>query len=313
MDCRTALEILEVARPDSDDVKQTELAWAQAHLDSCPRCEEAFCNRQALDRRIGRLMRDVSVPWDLKHKLLQAATNGNGKLELSVRAAGVADYAAGITGIETGITGIETDVTGSAAGLDVPAGSDAPVTPAASKSTVARPRRYWLKGAAVAAACLVGWVVVWPWLQPSQIRLQLDELRNETALKNPATLPPFRGEFEAAIPDGWSEGVSFAIPAVGFQLDGSGKHLAALYSFTFSSPKRPLVNGLLLVIPKKSIEDPPSAVFFGAGSRVYVQSSTGTYYATAAWTEGDLVYVCFVPSEDNALKALELALYAAPA
>ena len=71
MDCRTALEILEVARPDSDDVKQTELAWAQAHLDSCPRCEEAFHNRQALDRRIGRLMRDVSLPWNLKHKLLQ--------------------------------------------------------------------------------------------------------------------------------------------------------------------------------------------------------------------------------------------------
>jgi hypothetical protein len=68
------------------------------------------------------------------------------------------------------------------------------------------------------------------------------------------------------------------------------------------------VNGLLLVIPKKTIEDSPSATFFGAGSPVYVRS-----YATAAWTEGDFVYVCFVPDTGNALKALELALYAAPA
>jgi len=280
MDCQTTLEILEVARPDSDDVKQTELAWAQVHLDSCPRCEEAFRNRQALDRRICRLMRDVSVPWDLKHKLLQAATDGNGELEQSVRAAGV----------------------------DVPAGSDAPVTPVAVESTVAQPRRYWLKGAAVATACLVGGIVAWPWLQPSQNRLQLDELRDEVALKDPAKLPPFDGEFEAVIPEGWSESVSFTTRTMGFRLDGSGKHLAALYSFTFSSPGRPRVNGLLLVIPKKTIEDPPSATFFGAGSPVYVRP-----YATAAWTEGDFVYVCFVPDAGNALKALELALYAAPA
>jgi len=294
MDCQTTLEILGVARPDSDDVKQTELSWAQMHLDSCPRCEEVFRNWQALDRRIGWLMRDVSVPWDLKHKLLQAAMDGNVELEQSVPAAGVADY--------------ETGVTGSAAGLDVPAGSDAPVTPASAESTVARPRRYWLKGAAVAAACLVGGIVVWPWLQPLQIRLQLDELRDEVALKNPAILPPFRGEFEAAIPEGWSEGVSFSTRTMGFRLDGSGKHLASLYSFTFSSPGHPRVNGLLLVVPKKTIEDPPSATFFGTGSPVYVRT-----YATAAWTEGDFVYVCFVPNADNVLKALELALYAAPA
>lgn len=70
MDCRTALTILEVVRPDSGDLAEPELAAAVEHLSGCQRCAEAFRKRQSVDRRIGQWMRNVHVPADLEGRLL---------------------------------------------------------------------------------------------------------------------------------------------------------------------------------------------------------------------------------------------------
>ncbi|MBT4865833.1 MAG: hypothetical protein HON53_12065 [Planctomycetaceae bacterium] len=70
MDCRTALEILEVVRPDTGDLDDPELAEAAAHIESHAECKSEFLRRQQLDREIGSAMRDIPVPHDLETRLL---------------------------------------------------------------------------------------------------------------------------------------------------------------------------------------------------------------------------------------------------
>ena len=69
MDCRSALEILDCARPAAEDLQQPEFVDAKSHAATCAACDETFRERQILDRRIGELMRDVPVPAGLLERL----------------------------------------------------------------------------------------------------------------------------------------------------------------------------------------------------------------------------------------------------
>jgi len=72
MECRTARELLDAARPDSADREDPELQAAFAHVDECDTCAEVLEFRRGFDRRVGEIVRDVPVPADLRARLQQA-------------------------------------------------------------------------------------------------------------------------------------------------------------------------------------------------------------------------------------------------
>lgn len=75
MDCSAAREMLALIRPDSGDADQPQLAPAKVHLEQCADCQAAFDAQQKSDRELSHAMRRVTVPVDLKARLLaQLAT-----------------------------------------------------------------------------------------------------------------------------------------------------------------------------------------------------------------------------------------------
>src|SRR6516165_7065462 len=71
MDCRTARLLLDYARPHRTELPADEAAPLEAHLASCPDCETlARCERQA-DDRLGKAMRDVPMPDDLRQRIFE--------------------------------------------------------------------------------------------------------------------------------------------------------------------------------------------------------------------------------------------------
>ncbi|MHC4878295.1 MAG: anti-sigma factor [Planctomycetota bacterium] len=75
MDCLTALEILDCARPDSDDLTLPEFADASAHLAECESCRGEFERRQQFDVEVSRIAVDVPVPASLRVTLLAAMSD----------------------------------------------------------------------------------------------------------------------------------------------------------------------------------------------------------------------------------------------
>ncbi len=72
MDCLTALEILDCARPNSDDLTLPEFADASAHIAECESCRDEFERRQRFDVEVSRVAGDVPVPASLRVSLLAA-------------------------------------------------------------------------------------------------------------------------------------------------------------------------------------------------------------------------------------------------
>jgi hypothetical protein len=69
MDCRTARQLLEFARPIHPELEGEELEELQLHLAECPECGPlARAERQA-DQHLGRAMLDVPVPKGLYDRL----------------------------------------------------------------------------------------------------------------------------------------------------------------------------------------------------------------------------------------------------
>jgi len=71
MDCQTAREILEVVRPNSNELREPEIVSAALHLESCDQCEELFQQQVSTDAQIGQAIRQVHVPEELKDRLLE--------------------------------------------------------------------------------------------------------------------------------------------------------------------------------------------------------------------------------------------------
>jgi hypothetical protein len=74
MDCGLARERLDVLHPDRPEQADPELADAVAHVQECAACAEVVQARQAFDREVGRVLRDVPVPTGLRERLVLALT-----------------------------------------------------------------------------------------------------------------------------------------------------------------------------------------------------------------------------------------------
>lgn len=70
MDCKAARLLLEFSRPAPAELEAGEADALASHLADCPDCDAVHQAESAIDARIGRAMRDVPVPADLRGKLL---------------------------------------------------------------------------------------------------------------------------------------------------------------------------------------------------------------------------------------------------
>jgi len=278
MDCQHALEILETARPDSDDRDEPELTAAGAHLDACPRCAEWFGATQSLDRRIGRVLRDVEVPAGLRGRLLAA----------TIAVDPASPSAAPI-------------------GHGEPADSQRPsrrkwlgrVTAAACCLSVGIGLWFFLRPS----------VVTYSVDELRQIAADADfDTLPTFSGRFQALLPP-NGDWQT--PHLQLTSRAGGIPAT------ATDHRAAVYAFRVPVSRTGYVPGLLLVIPAESVKTPPSATTFNAAvadqDQKYVWSASGTEYETVAWTSGGLVYVVAVGAGAGALESLQQAIEFTPA
>jgi hypothetical protein len=222
MDCRTALEILEVARPDSGDLADPELAEAAAHIESHAECKSEFLRRQQLDREIGTAMRDIPVPHDLQTRLLA---------QLAERS-------------ET------ADVV------------EAVATPAAKPKAALRRRswmRLVVGTAASLAIGIIGWQLFSGSPQHvDTVQLAASIVGQDPNFNE---LTEFVGD-DSALPADWEsipKGLAIDGPKSypHQQVDGA-KFAIAMYQFRFTSRRRTPVTGYLLVLPVDSVNPVPT-------------------------------------------------------
>jgi len=70
MDCRTARQLLDFARPRRPELEAAELEELEAHLADCPDCGPLAQVERQMDSRLGQAMRAVAVPENLRGRLL---------------------------------------------------------------------------------------------------------------------------------------------------------------------------------------------------------------------------------------------------
>lgn len=290
MDCRTALELLEAARPGTDDLSEPELQPVGAHLQNCPRCEAAYRRRQTLDRAIGHAIRDVPVPSGLKQRLLD-------RLEAS-------------PSVET-----STAAPSSAALVEERPVRESVAAPAESEPVAApgefypagRSRRRWGRALLAAAAGLVvAFVGVWQFGGGGKVGVE--ELR-EIPEWNFAALPEFDNSFSVPSPYGWTDdrGLHFGRGIKGVSVAGRPQ-MAAARRFRLTLPHSRSVEGILLIIPKSRVRGAVTATSISDARSMYRGKSE---FASAAWAENEMVYVCFAESARD-LELLQRALRISP-
>lgn len=274
MNCQDALQLLEAARPSSDDLRDPELAPAANHLDACPRCREVYASRESLDRRIGRVMRDVPVPVGLRERLLESL--GEKAVPQSAPAASKAK--------------------------DV------------SQRAASSRRRWLhaMVGVSIAAAALVsGVVLLLTGDPPADTRLTMETLRNETKL-NVRSLPAFDGDFAPRPPGGLWKHRDIVIDetARGDLRGKNGKHRVAVYEFAVHDRNNRPHRGVILAIPTSALQDPPAATTVNTRRNDVYASRPGGNWHMLSWQskEEGLTYVCFMRTGGDALDALERAL-----
>jgi hypothetical protein len=260
MNCRDAREQLDAARPGPVDRSGAEFAAAMQHVGGCPSCRHALEGRERFDREVGRVMRDVTVPAGLKTRILDALQ--------------------------------------AVAPATAPADQRGPSAP-----DRLRTRRWLVAAAMTSAVALLAVVAVqfWPATQQQEAKLTLSDLRQQTTLKGLDALKPFDGNFAAKRPGGiWNRhGIRIDERAKGDLPDANGYHRVALYGLTVTPGNgRPVVHGVLLVIPKRQLSDPPSRKMpvFEDRAENYARRASGTYHSFA-WQTDEFVYVCFVPKD----------------
>src|SRR5262245_18752627 len=70
MDCKTARLLLHFDRPGTPDLAGADADDLRRHLAECPECRPAADAERRADVKIGRAVRDVPVPEDLRARLV---------------------------------------------------------------------------------------------------------------------------------------------------------------------------------------------------------------------------------------------------
>jgi hypothetical protein len=167
--------------------------------------------------------------------------------------------------------------------------------PAARRPSRRRPLRAWpLVAAGLLAAVALGWAV----LRPGETPLSLEAARTTVAeqMAN-ERLDPFDGSFDATVNPTWSGLLKLTPECRGIDVNGSGRHDAAVYGFSARVGHRPL-KGTLVVFATGRISNPPveSAPI---SSNVFYSPQPGVVCLV-----GNQVYLCYVEGDRSDLDAL---------
>lgn len=285
MDCLQTLEQLDMQWPDwsgNDTPGLPKSGEAAAHLESCVLCQTELEERHVFDQRIAAVMRDVAVPVGLKQRLLQACEQQ----------------------AETRAT--ETN--------------NEQITEVAKpqKTTDWRKiRRRTFAAISVSAVVFLATYFLFP-TPENRVPLSLADLQKSTNLQL-TELETFDKNFQPELPQGlWQRPnrIQFAPYPRGDLKNHEGQHRVASFAFQFQDKQGQLFHGVLLVVPKKFLEEttlPPEFSVADAEGH-YVHRSYGRF-RTVAWTEGEHVFVCFMPVRTDGadgLKALGNILYPLP-
>ncbi len=304
MDCRQALQILEFDLPDADGLPDEicsagEHAAALAHRESCPSCARTVLNRRELDRTIGRVMRTVAIPRGAQQRLLAQIA----ELEAAGTSALTAANGHSLPDANDGIA--------AAVGQSPAVVSEAPaITPA---KPLGRPtRRRFLKSLIPLTACtavaLTGFFgVVW-YFSPRVSVEDVSRALTEIDFASLQALPDFTGGRDAApLPGGWEH--------LKWQCEKQAKGLpvaadmSAVYGFDFRTRQPEPIQGLIAVIPRNRVRNPPAetSLTTAVPTSGYVTARIGESVCVA-WQEGDYVYVCLVRGGPDSLSRLQRLL-----
>ena len=273
MNCRTARQTLELARPD--EIEPKGLDDAARHLEECPACQSAVRRQDGLDWRIGVLCRDVRVPSGLKERLMEElAAGAQPRPELAGRGGQIGPEASAEPAHVSPVAAV--------------------VIPVAKTATRMTRRRWAVVASTVAAAVVAsaGWSALW--LLASKPTVNLDAVTQRlTNGLDPNELGAFT-QFDdgawAKLPETMDTRDVAPEPR---RLPGgqiAARTDVAVYFFTLSDPRRATYQGRLAVVPKGCVMNPPKETRFGE-SAVYRGA-----VVTSTWIEGKFVYVCCLDS-----------------
>ena len=79
MDCKTARLLLDFARPNSHELDATETHALEEHLAGCTDCDQLASAERRADEAIGRAMRAVEVPDQLRARILNRLIEEQGQ------------------------------------------------------------------------------------------------------------------------------------------------------------------------------------------------------------------------------------------
>jgi len=266
MDCQTARQSLAAIRPGTADSALPEFASAREHVQSCAACQTTLNRHDELDLRIGELCRDVAVPAGLKDRILDSLQS-------------------------------TAKQPAPAATSRLPSGSPAPAPVSVEhRKNTPLSRRKWSRRIAAAACALLVGVGAWFLIQQSFATVSLDEIdaAGESLVDvAPEKLPEFVG---------FASGVELHPPQemnlTNVRVSTPPRHMtvgergieSAVFFLTVTSRGSKTLTGRLAVLPLAKVAAAPPA-----GGRLF--RYVGTDYA-AVWTEGNLVYVCYLSGRD---------------
>lgn len=284
MDCQQALQILDLARPGENAPPSPEVAEALAHIEEHASCARIYHNRLRFDRQIAHIMQSApEPPPGLKERLLAAV-----------------DAAARPEAVKTEGPPQIADAAKDSATQSVPS------SPPARRTSS---RRAVFRYAAVACAALLAGAALWRLMPGGPQTAPFAELRTELVANLPAaveTLPAWSGGGPPPLPRGWDVDSIRIEPPREWVGHPDPDVRVAVYPMHLSRQGRrgATFRGVLLVIPRRAVINPPQAGYFSAQRNVaYVGQS-----ATVAWTSGEWVYVCVAPAAGNVLDHFEEAL-----
>ncbi len=292
MDCQRARQILEWDdEATSADVKRSgeartaapgEVSLAKAHVTSCRDCATSLAHVVAWDRKLAAAIRHVPLP-----------VGGQEQVQSAVQAAVQAERNASPSGASTEAAEGTRRV--------VEAAGNSPRTS----------RRTMLRAAAVVAVAAAVCVAVPLWLLQGAAKptVQLADLQ-QAVLVTGGQLPAFDGPFEAILPNSqWSSNSRLAVSGpYGLPIKtASGISQGAVYSVRLHVSEQHRVAGLLVVIPRGTLVDPPVQAGFDPGSVTYLGNATRRL-ACVSWSEGHLVYLCAIAGSANDIESLAMAV-----
>jgi hypothetical protein len=301
MDCRKALEVLDCRGAGMFDIPAADLAAAEAHLADCHRCAAMARNRRDLDRRIGRILRAVEVPEAARQRTLAALA------DLDAQAAATGSPVPEVVAMGPNEKSDERS-------LAEPC-THSPARPDGLPTRRRFVTRAWLP----AAVCLVVGAIAFfgvVWLLTP--RWSVDEVCQELAkldFDSLKELPDFKGNAVAGqIPTepGW-QSLQWCCGTVAKGLPANARtHAFAVYGFAMRQGNS-VVHGFLAVIPVRRMRAAPAAGSLSTASIGDYHSARIGETVTAAWTSGDLVFVCMVQGGADSLQTLQQHLTAPPA